>query len=330
MDRVGDIPLMKSLVRRTRANVITVEKQKLLDAATVISQAPEDAEASFLARQLVQCTLPHSNPGNVEAWERRNGNLTLVIRSGWDSENRAPIGYPYGSLPRLLLFWVTTEAIRTKNRRLALGHSLSEFMRQLGLVPASAGGGKRSDAKRLQDQMRRLFRALISFEINTRAPERHGTSWLDMQVAPKGEFWWDPKSPGQGALWGSWIELGEEFYKAITVAPVPLDLRALRALKRSPLALDLYALAAYKAFMANKAGAQFIPWDGLLRQLGADYDPERIDNFKGKAKITLRKVSVVFPGGLKHTWTRNGLTFLPGTKLAINPRQQAQQVLASG
>jgi len=39
MDRVGDIPLMKSLVRRTRANVITVEKQKLLDAATVISQA---------------------------------------------------------------------------------------------------------------------------------------------------------------------------------------------------------------------------------------------------------------------------------------------------
>ena len=98
MDRVGDIPLMKSLVRRTRANVITVEKQKLLDAATVISQAPEDAEASFLARQLVQCTLPHSNPGNVEAWERRNGNLTLVIRSGWDSEKKSPIGYPYGCL----------------------------------------------------------------------------------------------------------------------------------------------------------------------------------------------------------------------------------------
>jgi len=36
--------------------------------------------------------------------------------------------------------------------------------------------------------------------------------------------------------------------------------------------------------MANKNGAQFIPWDGLLRQLGADYDPERIDNFKARRK----------------------------------------------
>lgn len=323
MDRLSDIPLMKTLAKQTKARELTPAKQKLLDAAATINQTPEEAEAAFLARQLVQCTLPHSNPGDIEAWQRKNGNLTLVIRAGWDSEKKQSIGYPYGSLPRLLLFWVTTEAIRTKNRRLSLGHSLSEFMRQLGLVPASAGGGKRSDAKRLQDQMRRLFRAIISFEMNFQEPDHHGTSWLDMPVAPKGEFWWNPKSPDQGILWGSWIELGEDFFKAITAAPVPLDLRALRALKRSPLALDLYALAAYKAFTANKTGKQFIPWDGLLKQLGSDYDAGRIDNFKGKVKTTLRKVSAVFPGGLKHTWTRDGLTFLPGTTLAISSRPKS-------
>ena len=145
MDRLSDIPLMKALVKQTKAREVTPAKQKLLDAAGAIRQNPEEAEAAFLARQLVQCTLPHSNPGKVEAWKRTNGNLTLVIRAGWDSEKDQSIGYPYGSLPRLLLFWVTTEAIRTKSRRLALGHSLSEFMRVVGLDPYT-GGGKRSDS----------------------------------------------------------------------------------------------------------------------------------------------------------------------------------------
>jgi hypothetical protein len=31
----------------------------------------------------------------------------------------------------------------------------------------------------------------------------------------------------------------------------------------------------------------------------------------------MRKVAAVFPGGLKLNWNRSGLTFLPGTKLAV-------------
>jgi hypothetical protein len=144
-----------------------------------------------------------------------------------------------------------------------------------------------------------------------------------MQVAPKGELWWDPKQPEQGTLWGSWIELGEDFYKAITASAVPLDVRALKALKRSPLALDLYAWTAYKSWVANQKGVpQFVPWKGLMEQLGADYDAKRIDNFKGKVKATLRKVSTVFPGGLYLKWQRSGLTFLPGTQPPIGPRRK--------
>jgi hypothetical protein len=40
----------------------------------------------------------------------------------------------------------------------------------------------------------------------------------------------------QTALWESWIELGEKFFNAIIAAPVPADMRVLRALRRSPLA----------------------------------------------------------------------------------------------
>ena len=36
---------------------------------------------------------------------------------------------PFGNLPRLLMAWVSTEAVRTQSGELVLGRSLSEFMR---------------------------------------------------------------------------------------------------------------------------------------------------------------------------------------------------------
>lgn len=270
---------------------------KLLDAAVEIQMEPEASEQdkAFLTRQLVQVTLPHSNPGNVPAWQRRNGNLSLVIRPGWDHRKGEVIGYPYGSIPRLLLFWITTEALRTNSRKLELGESLAGFMRDIGLDP-STGGGKRSDGKRLRNQMERLFRSTISLEITKDEGSVTGKRWLDMQVAPEGELWWDFKSPDQPALFGSWIELGEKFYQAIINAPVPLDKRALAALKRSPLALDLYAWATYKTFSLEQHNRQeqFIPWVAFMTQLGAEYGNHK--DFKTKAKAAFKKVRAVYRG----------------------------------
>ncbi len=64
-----------------------------------------------MARQLVQCTLPHSDPGDTPIWTRTNGNLTLVIQPHIDRQTRKAM-YPYGSIPRLFLFWLVTEAKR--------------------------------------------------------------------------------------------------------------------------------------------------------------------------------------------------------------------------
>ena len=311
---VGDI-LIKSPALKV-ATSLTPHVMKLLDAATTIRNEPDAAEAAFMARQLVQCTLPHANPGNVPLWRRTNGNLTLGIQKGYDLKTGAPLGYPFGSIPRLLLFWITTEAVQTKTRRLELGKSLSAFMRDIGLDP-NTGRGKRGDAPRLREQMRRLFGAHISFEQTIDENDRHGQRWLHMHVAPKGELWWDPKQPLQDSLWGSWIELGEDFFTAITTSPVPVDMRALRALKRSPLALDLYAWAIYRAFTVTKKGKpQFIPWAGLMMQLGTDY-AERKD-FKRYSKAALRKVQAVYPG-LVLSYDHGGITIHP-SRPAIAPR----------
>jgi hypothetical protein len=97
----------------------------------------------------------------VEQWTRRSGNLILGITPGRDFENDRSIGYPYGVIPRLLLLWIITEAVQTKSRRLLLGRSLADFMGGVGLSP-NTGRGKRSDAKRLHEQMDRLFSSRIN------------------------------------------------------------------------------------------------------------------------------------------------------------------------
>ena len=54
---------------------------------------------------------------------------------------------PYGNLPRLILAWISTEAVRTQSRVLVLGASLSEFMRTLGMEDRS--GSPRGDRTEL-------------------------------------------------------------------------------------------------------------------------------------------------------------------------------------
>ncbi|MBV8892786.1 MAG: plasmid encoded RepA protein [Acidobacteria bacterium] len=299
---------------------LTVAQRKLLDQSAVIFGEPATRQdAAYLPRELVQVTLPHKNPGNIPVWRRTNGNLTVGIQPGTDLTTGQSCGYPYGTIPRLLLFWVTTEAVQKKSRRLELGNSLRGFMAELGLNSSNgSSGAKRSDARRLRDQMQRLFQARVSFQGTTERNGRHGEVRLNMQVADTTEFWWSHKEPEQAALWGSWIELGEKFFDAITAYPVPADMRALRALKCSALALDLYAWLSYEAFRAHRSGKpRFENWMQLHDHLGAEY--ARPADFRRYAKAALRKIKVVYPS-LKLGDRQGGIEVLPESWPAIQPR----------
>lgn len=292
---------------------ISPQKMKLISIAGEIRLDPDKAESAFMARQLVQATLPHKNPGNVPAWSRKNGNLTLTIRPGWNLKEEKSIGYPSGTLPRLLLFWITTEAVRTKNPRIELGESLSSFMEKLGLD--ASRGGKRSDSKRLKEQMIRLFRATISFEQSFNGRD----SWIDMQVAPKGMLCWDERFPDQEALWESYIQLGEDFFKAITASPVPVDMRALKGLKNSPLALDLYAWITYTAYQTQQTGQErSVSWGQLHEQFGSEY--KKLEEFARKAWNSLLKIQSVYPE-LNVERVRGGILVLP-SKPSITIKQK--------
>ena len=299
---------------------------KLAKAAAQIMARPGQAEAAYLARELVQCTLPHRDPGEVTVWVRRNGDYALGLQPGADLKTGKSIGMPYGSLPRLLLLWIVTEAVRTKNRRIKLGATLNEFLREVGLDP-NTGGGKRGDAARLKEQMKRLLNCRISFEYSAGDAKAGTEARLNMEVAKKIQYWWDFNNPDQGGLFESEIILGEDFFKAITTAPVPLDMRALLPLKSSPLALDLYTWATYRVHRLEQSKQRevSIPLVSLKQQFGGEYN--RVNNFKAALTEALAKVQEVYPS-LDYTMERSALVLRSGRR-AMPPRDpQARKALA--
>ncbi len=315
---IGAIAQRVSVVQEARRQTTPAQRKLVEQGVSIFDELAAAKEVAFIARELVLASLPHSNPGNRPLWTRRNGDVTLAIQPGMNIQTGESYGYPYGIIPRLLLFWITTEALRTHDRRLELGNSLSGFMSQLGLS-SYTGRGKRGDAKRLRDQMERLFRSRFSLERVRTQDTRVGKGWLDMQVAPQGELWWSIRTPDQNALWGSWIELGELFYEAVTSAPVPVDMRALRALKRSPLALDLYAWLTFQAFRAQQSQrSRFETWQQLHSHMGGDYAD--VDNFRKKVKAAMKKIRTVYPG-LRLGGRLGGIEVTAESYPAIQPRE---------
>lgn len=133
----------------------------------------------------------------------------------------------------MLVSFLTTEAVRTKERQVVLGSSLSGFMREIGLLPT---GGRWGTIPRPKEQMTRLFACSISCSYTA----GNDLSLNNVTIADKANLWWEPKSPDQTTLWDSTVVLSERFFSEITENPVPLDIRALKLLKRSPMALDVY------------------------------------------------------------------------------------------
>lgn len=275
----------------------------------------QDPERGYLARQLVQCTLPHKNPGDVSSYTRKDGQFTLVVQPGVDDKGEN-LGIPYGIIPRLLLLWISSEVVRTRSRELRLGNSFNDFLRKVGLE--HRGRGKRSDAKRVIEQATRLFSARFTFWYSEGDDEKGSAAFKNVEVSSEGQYWWDYKSPEQSSFFDSYIVLGEKFFEAILAAPVPFDFKAIRALKRSPLAFDLYCWICWRTNRMKEGQTVTIGWNQIHNQMGADY--KAIRQFRAHLKEALVKVEAVHPA-LEYDVTQRGLVLhgIASSKQPIKP-----------
>ena len=282
-----------------------------LDQVDQLVEASEaDPDMGFMVRLMALCSLPRTNPGNRLQFKRVNGPYKLYMIAGGGNK------LPFGNLPRLLLAWVCTEAVRTQSRELVLGRSLAEFMRQLGMQDDS--GSPRGDRTRLRNQMQRLFHCQVELIYM----DEHGERFVASRVADRGEFWWDPKRPGESTLWESKIELGEKFFNEIIQHPVPLDMNILKALKRCSLGLDLYLWLNYRTF-AIRSPLQFT-WRQLYRQFDENQIKapvkRTVQNFRHKVLRELIKIKSAWPA-LNYATAKGVLIVLPSTP-SIPPIRQ--------
>ncbi|MGB5658450.1 MAG: replication protein RepA [Thermoanaerobaculia bacterium] len=215
-----------------------------------------------MPRILLLTTLPHSRP-TTRRFERTNGRYSLRL------EARRSIGLPYGLYPRLILIYLTTQAIRTKSREIELGRTPSDFARKLGLTPIS---GPRGTAKRLHDQLHSL--------VSTRF---HWQYSKDFRTQESGRGLITSRDPALKLLkaclqtrrptWKPELVFSRQFFHEITRSAVPVDLRAIETLKGSPLAIDIYIWLTYR--MSYLSRPCLIPWKALELQFGATYARSR-------------------------------------------------------
>jgi len=245
----------------------------------------------YLARELVQCTLPHRQVKG-RTYRRTDGNFTFMIEAGSDPETGKSLGLPYGTIPRLLLLWLTSEAVRTQNPEIVLGNTLNDFLIDIGLNPKT-GGGKRGDAKRLAEQVERLFNARFSFSRSDGDAATGSKARLNMSVGDAYTLWWDYSNPEQGSFFQSSIRLNDRFFEALRASPVPFNVEAIKAIKRSPLAIDLYCWLCWRTFRIAPGKRQNIPLRELKEQFGGNYERER--DFKAALSGALKKICLVQP-----------------------------------
>ena len=273
----------------------------------LVDASEDDPDMGFMARLMTLCSLPRTNPGNRLQYKRVNGPFTLYMIAGGGNK------LPYGNLPRLLLAWVCTEAVKIQSRDLILGASLAEFMGKLGIHDRS--GSARGDRTRLRNQMKRLFRCQVELVYE----DKHGERSVSSRIANRTELWWDPKRPEERMLWKSKIRLGEEFFYEIIRHPVPLDMNILKALKRSSLGLDLYLWLTYRTFSLKRPIE--LSWKRLYRQFGADpakgNNRVTVDNFRKDCLRELIKIRTAWPG-LSYS-TAKGVLVLSPSKPSIAP-----------
>lgn len=280
----------------------TTRMRRLLDAASEIAvEPPSGKNIVFLHSTMCQLGLPRSHVEGT-AFERKCGNKALQVTAGslWNGERFVPQPIPYGSFPRLILSWINAAAKRLGSPEVPLGRSGRELLRTLG---KDTSGGKKGAYTMLKRQMLAIVasRLMLGFNAGEKAITRDGTPFEQIEA-------WQVKG-FQSLDWPQTITLCESYFKELTEHAVPLDWRALKALRGSALAMDVYTMLAER--LHRITGRSLVYWNNFYEQFGQEYQGKHpLEDFKRAFRLALRDALIVYPQARVKKVT-GGLILLP-------------------
>jgi hypothetical protein len=278
--------------------------------------AIERDELAYMLNVMAQSSMPYRSikqdpVHGVYGYSRINGNSELTITTPTIAG-----GLPFGNIPRLLIAWLTTEAVKTRSRDIALGRSMSEFMKKIDL---QVTGGANGSIHRLKMQTIRTFTSSISY--TALSENGNGIGHKKLDIVPEMQLWWDPKNEDEVSNWSGELRLGENFYQSAIENPVPIDMGVLKGLKKSPMALDQYIFLTYRFSYLSRP--TMITWEDLALQFGSQDSSIRSfrQNFRNQLKnvmIFYHKAKIVDKVGSPGLLLIPSKTHVPKLKLVKN------------
>lgn len=240
-----------------RAMAATKAERQAIDAAVSI-MAEEESRLGITHAGFAMTSLPHKRI-DEGFWRREGHRTTLLVESGRDRAGNF-VGVPYGSIARLILLYLQTEAIRTNSPEVELGRSMKSWMGRMNL----STGGKTYQL--VTEQARRISACRLTFFADRDGLEaRHNGAFVQDAITLSGLAGED----AQGMLWQDRVRLDAGFWRSLREHPVPIREEAIKAIGTRSLAIDVYVWLAYRLHSLGKSTA--VGWPAIHAQFGAGF-----------------------------------------------------------
>lgn len=275
-----------------RARADTRAERNAVEAAAALL-AEEEARLGITHAGFAMTGLPHKRIDDA-VWRRQGPQTTLIVASGHDQEGRV-IGVPYGSLARLILLYLQTEAIRTGSAEVELGRSMNAWLSRMSL----AVGGRTYQL--VAEQARRLSACRLTFFFE-RPGEKHfeNGAFVAGGISLAGVV-----DPDQPSLWQEKVRLDDNFLRSLREHPVPVREEAIKAIGTRSMAIDIYIWLAYRLHALTKPTS--ISWLSLHTQFGSGF--KHVRQFKATFLESLAMAVAVYPEA--HVEAEEGLILYP-------------------
>lgn len=290
-----------------RALVETRAARKAIDAAAVIL-ADEETRLGITHAGFAMTSLPHRRIEDP-LWTRQGGRTKLLVESGRNGDG-SWIGVPYGSVARLILLYLQTEAIRTNSPEVELGRSMRSWMTRMSL----ASGGR--NYQLVAEQARRISACRLTFltDLTGGAEMRHNGAFVQDAISLAGI-----SNEAQPSLWQDRVQLDNGFWKSLKEHPVPVREEAIKAIGPRSMAIDVYIWLAYRLHSLNKTTP--VSWPAIHGQFGAGF--KAIRQMKPVFIDALNLALAVYPEAQVDVET-TGLALHPSPPAV--PRQEARRL----
>lgn len=299
--------ILRHGVDGARAMAVTKAERQAVEAAAAVL-AEEESRLGITHAGFAMTSLPHKRIEDA-FWKREGYRTTLLVESGRDRKGSL-IGVPYGSIARLILLYLQTEATRTNSPEVELGRSMKSWMGRMSLTT----GGRTYQL--VTEQARRISGCRLTFFTDRRngAEARHNGAFVQDAISLGGVI-----DDAQPTLWQDRVRLDEGFWQSLREHPVPVREEAIKAIGTRSLAIDVYIWLAYRLHALTQRTA--VSWPAIHAQFGAGF--RLVRQIKPTFLDALALALAVYPEARVDA-DKDGITLHPSPPAV--PRGQARRL----